>query len=173
MTCSPLICLCGRKRDDSELEVMMALKVIRTSVFPASAETVFARLKELPTLQKVAYPWASFMPLKVEQQREWHAGEDYDFRFRVFCLIPFGIHHIHVVRFGIKEGIYTQEHNDHVPVWNHEIRLRPTDEHHCVYTDHVEIDAGWKTPLIWIWAKLFYARRQRRWIQLLNKGKIR
>lgn len=150
----------------------MALKVIRTSVFPASAETVFARLKELSTLQKVAFPWASFIPLQTGQQIQWQTGENYDFRFRVFCLIPFGTHHIHVVRFGLKEGIYTQEYNDHVPVWNHEIQLRPIDEHHCAYTDQVEIDAGWKTPLIWMWAKLFYAHRQRRWSRILKEESI-
>ena len=36
------------------------------------------------------------------------------------------------------------------------------------YTDGVDIKAGWKTPFIWIWAKAFYAHRQRKWIKLLK-----
>ena len=150
----------------------MSVKVIRTSIFPAPAETVFAMLQELSTLQKVASPWASFTPLQTGQPIQWKEGADYDFRIHLFSLVPFGTHHIHVVRFSPGEGIYTRERNEHVPVWNHEILLRVMDGRHCSYTDQVEIDAGWKTPLVQIWANRFYAHRQHRWTRLLNKAKI-
>ncbi len=42
------------------------------------------------------------------------------------------------------------------------------DESHTLYTDRVEIRAGWKTAFIWLWANAFYAHRQRKWVRLLN-----
>ena len=37
------------------------------------------------------------------------------------------------------------------------------------YTDRVEIQAGWKTLFIWLWANMFYTHRQRKWIRLLQE----
>jgi len=55
-----------------------------------------------------------------------------------------------------------------VPVGNHTIRLERIDSGHTRYTDEVEIGAGWKTPFVCLWAKLFYAHRQRKWVRLLE-----
>ena len=49
--------------------------------------------------------------------------------------------------------------------------LKPIDHDHTGYTDEVEIHAGWKTPFVCLWAKLFYAHRQRKWIRLLHEHK--
>ena len=87
----------------------------------------------------------------------------------LFGFIPFGTHSIRIVRFD-KERISSWEGNEHVPVWNHDILLVPIDESHTEYTDRVEIQAGWKTVFVWLWAKAFYAHRQRKWIRLLRKG---
>lgn len=132
------------------VKTAMRTAVHRTSGFPASAETVFSELQKLQTLQKVAAPWASFVQVQPNQDTFWKAGIDYAFRFRVFGFLPLGIHRIHVGRFGLSEGIYTEERNDLVPLWNHEIILSAEDEKHCLYTDHVELDAGWKTPAVWL-----------------------
>ena len=37
------------------------------------------------------------------------------------------------------------------------------------YTDIVEIDAGWKTVFVYLWAVCFYMHRQKKWIKLLRK----
>ena len=66
----------------------------------------------------------------------------------MFGIIPFGTHTIHVIRFGLDEGIYTNEGNEYVPIWNHEIILEELSENRCRYTDKVDIDAGCKTILI-------------------------
>ena len=88
-------------------------------------------------------------------------------RFRLFGVIPFGVHTIRIVRFD-GNGISSREGDEHVPVWNHDITLIPLDNAHTRYTDRVEIQAGWKTPLVWLWARGFYAHRQRKWIRLLE-----
>lgn len=144
----------------------MRRTVRRTSVFPADIHTVFAKLQKLETLQKIASPYASFTPVSSNDSGQWQAGGTSSYRFRLFGLIPFGIHTIHVIRFD-EGGIYTHEGNEHVPVWNHRIILKPLPEKCCEYTDEVEIGAGWKTLFVYWWACAFYAHRQRKWIRML------
>ena len=144
--------------------------VQRTSVFPAGRDTVFHKLRQLSTLQAVAAPYATFEPVQ-DAATAWAVGGTSAYRFRLFGCIPFGTHTIRILRFN-PEKISSREGNRHVPVWNHDILLVPADENHTEYTDRVEIRAGWKTIFIWLWAKAFYAHRQRKWIRLLRKGRV-
>ena len=144
------------------------MTVQKTSVFPASRNAVFQKLQRLETLQAVARPYATFEPVG-SADAVWTAGGITSCQFRLFGLIPFGTHTIRIVRFD-PDGVSSREGNRHVPVWNHDILLVPIDENHTEYTDRVEIRAGWKTIFIWLWAKAFYAHRQRRWIRLLKEG---
>lgn len=143
--------------------------VTKTSVFPASKEVIFHLLKELKTLQYVAAPFASFSPLNGSEDMVWQEKIDLAFRLRLFGFLPLGIHTIHVIEFDQAScEIYTNETNRHVPVWNHRITLQPAGAGKTQYTDEVEIYAGWKTPLIYLWAKCFYAHRQKKWASLLR-----
>ena len=143
--------------------------VQKTSLFPASKETVFRKLQQLETLQMIAKPYATFEPVG-ETVSTWEVGSTSAYRFRLFGLIPYGTHTIHILRFD-PDGVSSREKNAHVPVWNHEISLVEKDESHTLYTDRVEIRAGWKTAFIWLWANAFYAHRQRKWVRLLNGSK--
>ena len=137
--------------------------VHRTSVFPANRQVVFTRLQRLETLQQIAAPYATFTPVKNEAESIWQPGSTSSFRFRLFGLIPFGTHTIHIERFDM-DVIQSREHNEHVRVWDHRITLQDLGDQ-TKYTDEVDIQAGWKTIFIWLWAKAFYANRQRAWIR--------
>ena len=141
--------------------------VRRTSVFPADRDTVFQKLRQLSTLQAVAAPYATFEPVQ-DAFTAWEVGSTSAYRFRLFGVIPFGTHTIHIVRFD-PEGISSREGNEHVPVWNHALKLRPLDDGRTEYTDRVEIRAGWRTFFVWLWAEAFYAHRQKKWIRLLRQ----
>lgn len=143
--------------------------VRRTSIFPAKREAVFERLQRLDTLQTVAAPHASFTPVSEDTEHVWLVGSESSYRFRLFGLIPFGTHTICIERFDM-DTIQSREHNEHVSVWDHRITLRDKGEE-TEYTDEVEIRAGWKTVFIWLWAKAFYAHRQRKWIRLLKEDR--
>ncbi len=149
---------------------MFTLIVRRTSVFPAGRREIFARLQMLKTLQLVARPYATFTPVDPKAPATWRPGSTSSYYFRLLGLIPFGTHKIHVIRFSETGGILTHECNEHVPVWDHKITLRALSGGNCEYTDTVRIGAGWKTPLIYLWACCFYAHRQRKWIRLLRKA---
>ena len=143
------------------------MTVKKTLLFPASREVVFRKLQKLETLQTIAKPFATFEPVG-ENGSTWEVGSTSAYRFRLFGVIPFGKHTIHILRFE-PDGISSHEGNEHVPVWNHDIQLIEKDETHTQYTDRVEIHAGWKTVFIWLWANAFYAHRQRKWIRLLKR----
>ena len=140
--------------------------VKRTSVFPASKELVFNKLQQLETLQYIAFPYAAFTPVDPDDSPVWKAGTSSSYHFRMWGIIPFGIHTINIKRFDIDE-IVSCEGNKFVPVWNHRIHLKDIGDQ-TEYTDEVDIDAGWKTVLVWLWAKAFYAHRQKRWLKLLG-----
>ena len=140
--------------------------VRKTSFFPAKRDVVFARLQRLETLQYIAAPYASFTPVDKSADFLWQVGSRSSYRFRLFGLIPYGTHTNRIERFD-EEVVQSRESNEHVPVWNHRITLRDLGAG-TEYTDEVEIKAGWKTPFIWLWAKAFYAHRQRKWIRLLK-----
>lgn len=142
--------------------------VIKTSVFPANKEAVWDKLQHLKTLQYIAYPYATFKPIGDNSSLVWKQGEKFLFRFKLFGIIPFGVHEISVKQFD-KETytIYTNEANTYVPVWNHRIYLKYIDDNHTQYTDEVEIYAGWKTPFVYLWGKVFYAHRQRKWRKIM------
>ncbi len=141
--------------------------VQKSSVFPAGRDTVFQKLQKLETLQYIAWPYAAFEPVG-DAGHIWKAGSTSSYRFRLFGVIPFGTHTIHIVRFD-PDGVRSHEGNGHVPVWNHDITMDQVDAEHTKYTDRVEIQAGWKTVFIWLWANAFYAHRQRKWIRLLQE----
>lgn len=148
---------------------MKTKTVYRKSIFPADIDRVYSLLQKLRMLQYIARPYASFSPVDGDSDIRWERGQTTAFRFRLFCLIPFGIHTIRVKSFS-KQDIYTHESNTYVPVWNHRIRLRSLPGSRTEYSDEVEIGAGWKTVFIWLWAKCFYAHRQRKWIKYLSKA---
>ena len=151
---------------------MKTRTVYKKSVFPADIDTVSSLLKKLNTLQYIAKPYASFSPVNGSGSICWKEGQTESFRFKLFCLIPYGVHTIHIIDFS-KDGICTNESNPHVPVWNHRIRLNALADGTTEYSDEVEIGAGWKTSLVWAWANLFYSHRQRRWIKLLSSDAVK
>ena len=141
--------------------------VRKASVFPAPRDEVLSRLRRLDTLQYIAAPYAAFTPVNETANFSWEAGAVSEYRFKLFGIIPFGIHAIRIERFD-QDGIQSREHNRHVPVWDHLIVLKDLGDR-TEYTDEVVIRAGWKTFFAWLWAGAFYAHRQRKWIRLLKK----
>ena len=143
------------------------MKTVRkTSVFPAERDVVFSKLQKLSTLQYIAAPYATFVPIDSAHAGTRTVGSTSAYRFRLFGIIPFGTHTIHIERFD-RDGIRSREGNEHVPVWNHKIFLKDRDSE-TEYTDEVDICAGWKTVFVWLWANAFYAHRQKKWIRLLR-----
>lgn len=140
-----------------------------SSILPAPAGLIWEKLAELSSLQFVACPYASFSLLDGESFSHWEQGASYHLRLRVFGFLPMGVHTIRVLRLDPEEfEIYTMESNRHVPLWNHRISLKARPQGDTEYCDELELDGGHMTGLVRLWARLFYAHRQRKWLRLLK-----
>jgi len=140
-----------------------------SSVFPATPDEIWIRLTRIDTLQYIAAPYASFIPEVPSKEMIWREGETARFRLRIFGFLPMGIHTIQVRFFDhATYNVSTSEKNNIVPIWNHRIEIVPEGKNSARYTDEVEIGAGWLTNVVYLWSKLFYRHRQRRWHKLLE-----
>jgi hypothetical protein len=139
-----------------------------TSIFPAPVPVIWEKVKRLETLQYIAAPYAYFEPVG-NMEMIWQEGAVFKFRFRLFGIIPLGVHTISVLEFNRDSlSIYTHEENKFVPTWNHRIILKELDSNYTQYSDQVEIYAGCKTVFVCWWSYIFYKHRQKKWLELLN-----
>jgi hypothetical protein len=65
--------------------------------------------------------------------------------------------------------ILTHESGGLISVWNHQMAVESKPDGQSVYSDVVEIRAGVFTPLVWLYANIFYRYRQMRWQLLANR----
>jgi len=139
-----------------------------STVFPASVEVIWAKLQKLSTLQYITAPYMTFKPIN-NISGVWKENSSTDYNLKLFTVIPFGVHTIKVIQFDKTTlSVYTNETSKFIPVWNHRIVLKKLDNGFTLYTDIVEIKAGWKTIFIYLWGNLFYRHRQRKWLNLLK-----
>jgi len=147
----------------------MKTKTIRISrELPAPPLEIWERLQRLSTLQHIASPLATFLPLD-ESAGIWQEGAQTSYDLKLLGVISLGAHTIRVLQFDRgKLSVYTSEENKMVPVWRHRIILKDLGNGRAHYTDEVEIGAGWKTVFVCLWGQLFYRHRQKKWAKLLK-----
>ncbi len=77
---------------------------------------------------------------------------------------------VHVIRVDQAAGeIQTEENGQLVTSWNHQMRVETSPGDQSRYTDWIHLKAGLLTPLVWLFACLFYRSRQRRLRSLFAK----
>lgn len=93
---------------------------------------------------------------------DFAAGDELSGRIWWLGVIPSWRHHLRLVSVRPYE-LYTNERGGPVRVWNHRLTFEPLGDERCRYTDEIELDAGWQTPGVWLFAQLSFRYRQRRW----------
>ena len=97
----------------------------------------------------------------------WQEGDSFRTRLLFFHLLPGWIHEIHIEHLDDREReLCTNETGKLVPVWRHRIHVEAVSETQCRYTDEIEFQAGLLSPLVWLWAQIFYRYRLYRSKQL-------
>ena len=132
----------------------------------APADRIWSTLQNTESLRYVARPLLCF---RGNLPRRWPKdGETVHLeRMILLCVIPAWSHELRIVHIDDTEReILTNEHGGPVSEWNHRIKVEPLSERRCLYTDELEVHAGTLTPLIWLFAHLFYRYRQMRWRSL-------
>jgi hypothetical protein len=146
------------------------LASISTKIACTESE-LWQQISKPKSLQFVTSPILGFIPVEPGVlDGEWEVGRDYQLKLYFLKFIPLGCHTIQLTKIDRNNNTITsRERGLLAPVWNHNIFFEEIAPGLVSYTDKIEIRAGWLTPLIWLFANVFYRHRQRRWKVLLQK----
>ena len=130
---------------------------------PASAGVVWGSLLQKETFLDIIRGW-----LTVNNSDIWPAtlflpATTFVMQIRPFGIGPVSSHSVHVIRVDpAAREIQTEENGQLVTSWNHQMRVETSPGNQSRYTDCIHLNAGLLTPLVWLFACLFYRSRQRR-----------
>ncbi len=111
-----------------------------------------------------------FLPKGKPFPDKWVEGE-YRVWMLLFGWLPVGWQAIRIEMPQQASGKYVVRDNGYsrlIKRWDQWIEIT-AEGTGTRYIDRVEIEAGFLTPLIWAFARLFYAYRQRRWQRLVAR----
>jgi hypothetical protein len=141
------------------------MRVYVESVLPCEPDAAWEKVQTSALLLQIARPLVVLRPARGEELPErWRHGQTVRCRSYLFGVIPFGTRTLtfeHIDADG--RTIQTRESDPLVRRWDHHIRAGATGDGRTHYADDVEIDAGVLTPLVWLFAQVFYRHRHRRW----------
>jgi hypothetical protein len=147
------------------------MKVSISSNIAVSADEAWKLVKRSSTLLYVTRGLMGFKSLTSNLPSEWQQGNTEKLRIMLFGIIPAWSHQISFKDISdSKMAMLTHESGGVVKTWNHNISVKPVDNNSCYYTDDVEIKAGIFTPIIWLYAHMFYRYRQLRWRFLVKQS---
>lgn len=143
-----------------------------TTHIPASPDKIWQELQTSRLLQYVARGLVRFVPAGGKAFPDvWTEGR-YKAWLLLFGFFPIGWQVIGL-EFPPSDGQHKRLRDNGcgwlIRTWDHLITIAPEGEG-TRYTDEVRIDAGWLTVPVTLFARVFYAHRQRRWIKLANSG---
>ena len=144
-----------------------------STVLSASPDRVWEEVNRPALLCHVSGPLLTFEPLTPAAFPERWAEQEYTVLLRLFGIVPVGWQVIGIEQKPPEGALRRLRDNGRsrlIQRWDHLITVEPEGPEHTRYTDRIEIDAGWLTPLIWAFARALYAHRQRRWRRLVASG---
>ena len=148
----------------------MRMTVRVSTVFQCTEAEFWQKWTDPASWQYIVTPFLSAAPVEPVPEGEWQIDRTYTFNLRLFTIIPIGRHSIRLLKIDRETNtISSDEGGLFAPIWIHHIWFRAVPGGRLAYTDEVEIDAGWRTPLVWFLANMFYRHRHRRWRALLRQ----
>jgi hypothetical protein len=141
------------------------MRVHVESILPCDAQRAWAEVQKRALLDEVAWPIVVLRPAGGGTLPErWFTGMTVRCQIYLFGLIPLGTRTLLFDRVDpVRMQIDTREYDPLVRRWDHRISAQPLAAGKCKYSDTIDIAAGWLTPMVWLFAILFYKHRQRRW----------
>lgn len=148
-----------------------------STVLDAHPDEVWREVNRPELLLHVAWPLLVFEPLDPDRFPERWEEREYRVRMRQFGVLPVGWQVIGIERPPHSDRARHLRDNGRgtlASTWDHLITVEPIDDQHgrtkTRYTDRLGVRAGLLTPMVWAFARLFYAHRQRRWRRLVRRG---
>ncbi|MEM6266176.1 MAG: hypothetical protein AAF707_01525 [Pseudomonadota bacterium] len=144
-----------------------------TSHLECHPDEAWRQVQTSALLQHVTHPLIRFVPRGGDFPAIWQPGEYRAWMF-LFGLVPLGWQAVvisHPAPDGNRRYVRDDGYSPLIKSWDHWVIIEPDERaDHTRYTDRVLIDAGVLTPLIALFARIFYAHRQRRWRALAKTG---
>ncbi len=141
------------------------MKVFVQSELPCSPARAWDEVQTSDVLREIAWPLIQLRaggPDGIPDR--WEEGSTVMLRPYLFGLIPVGVRALTWERIDERTGeMQTREDDPLIHRWDHLIRVESGPDGRTVYTDEVEVEAGWLTLPVWLFAQWFYRHRQRRW----------
>ncbi len=152
------------------------MRVRVKTVLDAPAQWVWDMAQKPATLQHVSWPLLTFKPVETEEFPDrWKMGT-VQVRLRLFGFLPAGKQVIEPSMSahgpeGADDGCWLRDNGsgDIARIWDHWIRIRPRDSRSTHYVDDVRVKAGVLTPLVGLFAHVFYRYLQWRWRRLVAR----
>lgn len=142
----------------------MARRLTFEHRYSVDADRLFAMATDLDMLEAVSRPWVQFDHLP--SGPVW-TGQRIDVALSVFGVLPARPYSMHVVLCDPKARLMrSEEHGMGIRSLVHELRVVP-EEREAVLIDQIDIDAGWQTGLVAIYAQIAYRWRHRARLRLL------
>ena len=152
------------------------MRVRVKTVLDAPAQWVWEMAQKPSTLQWVSWPVLTFTPIDVEEFPDLWQIETVQVRLRLFGVVPAGKQFIvpSMSAHGPDESggacwLRDNGSGDIVRMWDHWIRLRSLGPSSTHYVDDVRVKAGVLTPLVGLFAHVFYRYRQWRWRRMITR----
>jgi len=135
--------------------------------YPVDPDRLFALVTDLDTLEAVTKPWVQFDHLP---SGPVHTGQVIDVAISVFGVFPPMPYRMRVVVCDPETRRMTSD-EDGIGVHRllHHLEVHP-DPQGARLMDRIEIDAGWSTPLVALWAWCIYRWRHHVRLRLLRNG---
>ena len=136
------------------------------SEYACDADTLWAVTKDLDALVDMN---ARMVRMTDVPSGDMYTGQEFTAQVSLFGLLPpqpYGIRILSVD--DTARQFRSTEHGSGVKSWNHTGSVEATATGSRLI-DHIEIDAGWKTPLVVAWANLMYRARHKPRLRLLDQ----
>lgn len=131
---------------------------------PCSVEAAWDAVQRRTLLEHVTHPLLKIMPLGLGGLPDRFQEGSYELKLYGFGFLLLGHHTIRVVTLDpLRHELYTAESGTLIKTWNHRITLREGANGRVIYQDALELEAQRLTPVLWVFAGLFYRYRQARW----------
>lgn len=152
------------------------MRMTLTTEFACPPETVWAQVHRPALLHWIARPLLRFTPRDPRPwPARWRPGR-YRTGMWAFGVIPLGGQWVGIEfpegeTLNNGRGVLRDNGSGTlIRVWDHWIFVEDLGAGRTRYTDRVDVKAGLLTPFIWLFARVFYGHRQRRWKRLIAQG---
>ena len=137
---------------------------------PVSVDDVWRRLLQKETFLHITRGWLTLKNSDTWPETLFLPGTTFVMKIQHFGIGPIFSHSVHVIRVDhAAREIQTEESGQLVTSWNHQMRVESSPGNQSRYTDCIHLKAGLLTPLVWLFACLFYRSRQQRLISLFAR----